>query len=156
MVVWPPAEGSVGGVRGGSGSLWVAWAVKWKDWRLLGWNMPSAISAGIGIGLTGPFILPSPLKEKVNKHNVVEAHCYAHQCRRIDCEQIRSSLQVDSEIVQLMSTAVKISDNLYGDKSKRSPRQILQLYNCCWLHHELSHLIKYQVLWPSLSSISDS
>ena len=36
-----------------------------------------------------------------------------------------------------MSTAVKISERLYSSDVKRTPKTVLQLYNCSWLHHEL-------------------
>ena len=39
--------------------------------------------------------------------------------------------------MQLMETVVNISENVYANESKRISRQILQLYNCCWLDHEL-------------------
>ncbi len=37
----------------------------------------------------------------------------------------------------LLATAVKISERLYSFSDKRTPKTILQLYNCTWLHHEL-------------------
>ena len=37
----------------------------------------------------------------------------------------------------LLLTAVKISERLYSSDLKRTPKNILQLYNCTWLHHEL-------------------
>ena len=37
----------------------------------------------------------------------------------------------------LLSTAVKISELLYSSDNKRTPKSVLQLYNCTWLHHEL-------------------
>lgn len=40
-------------------------------------------------------------------------------------------------IIQLVGTAVKISEVLYLGASKRTPKRVLQLYNVTWLHHEL-------------------
>ena len=42
-------------------------------------NKPSSMDCG-------------PNKREEDNDNVVEAHCYALQCRRIDCEQIRSRI----------------------------------------------------------------
>ena len=48
---------------------------------------------------------------------------------------------IDPNIVKLLETIVLISEILYSNDSKRTPRQILQLYNTTWLQHELcSHL----------------
>ena len=44
---------------------------------------------------------------------------------------------VSSEILLLVETAVRISELLYMHDSDRNTRNILQLYNCVWLHHEL-------------------
>ena len=45
-------------------------------------------------------------------------------------------------VVQLVRTAVKISELFYHCDSKRTPKSVLQLYNVTWLHHELcAHLI---------------
>ena len=44
---------------------------------------------------------------------------------------------VSSEILLLVETAVRISELLYMHDSNRNTRNILQLYNCVWLHHEL-------------------
>jgi hypothetical protein len=41
----------------------------------------------------------------------------------------------------MLSTAVKISEILYSEDEKRTPKSILQLYNCTWLHHELCRAI---------------
>ena len=45
--------------------------------------------------------------------------------------------QTDQQIKILLSTAVKISEILYSTYEKRTPKSILQLYNCTWLHHEI-------------------
>ena len=44
---------------------------------------------------------------------------------------------VSSEILLLVETAVRISELLYMHDSNRNLRNILQLYNCVWIHHEL-------------------
>ena len=44
---------------------------------------------------------------------------------------------VSSEILLLVETAARISELLYMHDSNRNTRNILQLYNCVWLHHEL-------------------
>ena len=44
---------------------------------------------------------------------------------------------VSNEIILLVKTAVRISELLYVHDSGRHTRNILQLYNCIWLHHEL-------------------
>lgn len=38
---------------------------------------------------------------------------------------------------EILETAVRISELLYMHDSDRNTRNILQLYNCVWLHHEL-------------------
>ncbi len=42
-----------------------------------------------------------------------------------------------NEIRMLVQTAVKMSELLYSTHSHRTPKSVLQLYNCSWLHHEL-------------------
>ena len=44
---------------------------------------------------------------------------------------------VHQHIVKLLETIVTVSEILYATDDKRSPRQILRLYNSTWLHHEL-------------------
>lgn len=44
---------------------------------------------------------------------------------------------VDKEILLLVETAVRISELLYMEDVDRNPRNILRLYNCTWIHHEL-------------------
>ena len=44
---------------------------------------------------------------------------------------------VHQHIVKLLKTIVTVSEILYATDDKRSPRQILRLYNSTWLHHEL-------------------
>ena len=45
--------------------------------------------------------------------------------------------EVSDDVKVLLSTAVKISECLYSSDLKRTPKTVLQLYNCSWLHHEL-------------------
>ena len=42
-----------------------------------------------------------------------------------------------SRIVFLLQSIVKIGEIVYSCDAKRRPRQLLQLYNMCWLHMEL-------------------
>ncbi len=44
---------------------------------------------------------------------------------------------ITQETKALLETAVKISELMYSTDSQRSPKSVLQLYNCSWLHHEL-------------------
>lgn len=41
------------------------------------------------------------------------------------------------KILLLLQTIIKIGEISYSREDRRSPRQLLQLYNCCWLHMEL-------------------
>ena len=41
----------------------------------------------------------------------------------------------------MLATAVKISERLYSSSDKRTPKTIMQLYNCTWLHHELCKIL---------------
>ena len=44
---------------------------------------------------------------------------------------------VSRDILLLIETAVRISEILYMNDTERNTRNILRLYNCTWLHHEL-------------------
>ena len=63
---------------------------------------------------------------------------------------LQKTPSVDSMLLTLLTTVVKISEILYLQDSKRTPKKVLQLYNCSWLHHELClHFIsspKFQTL----------
>ena len=37
----------------------------------------------------------------------------------------------------LMATIVKVSEFLYASCKTHTPKTVLQLYNCTWLHHTL-------------------
>ena len=65
----------------------------------------------------------------------------------LDC--LVQSLDVREEVKLLLRTAVQISKILYSSDDKRSPKTILQLYNCTWLHHELC-----KSLFPTPKEIS--
>ena len=45
--------------------------------------------------------------------------------------------EVSISIKILLSTIVKISEIIYSADDKRTPKSILQLYSCTWMHHEL-------------------
>ena len=42
-------------------------------------------------------------------------------------------------ILLLLETAIQISRLFYSPAHNRTPRQILQLYNCTWVHHKLCY-----------------
>lgn len=46
-------------------------------------------------------------------------------------------LDSSTKILLLLQTIIKIGEILYSRDHRRSPRQLLQLYNSCWLHMEL-------------------
>jgi len=46
-------------------------------------------------------------------------------------------LDVQAEVKLLLQTAAKISEILYASENKQTPKAVLQLYNCTWMHHEL-------------------
>ena len=48
---------------------------------------------------------------------------------------------VSRDILVLIKTAVRISELLYMNDTERNTRNILRLYNCTWLHHELCNKI---------------
>ncbi len=48
-----------------------------------------------------------------------------------------SNTNASAPVVRLLQTAVKIGEILYSTEEHRTPRQVLQLYNHCWVHHEL-------------------
>jgi len=94
-----------------------------------------------------PFILSGNVKEtcqriiqcNLNKEKVkcadlrlTAVHLYHHFL-----QHYRS----DDYHLLLMQTVVQISEILYLPSSKRSPKRILQLYNCTWLHHTLCSLM---------------
>ena len=46
-------------------------------------------------------------------------------------------LDVQAEVKLLLQTAAKISGILYASEDKQTPKAVLQLYNCTWMHHKL-------------------
>ena len=50
---------------------------------------------------------------------------------------VNCKLNSDDPVHVLISTLVKISEIVYSNDSRRTPRQCLQFYNCAFLHHEL-------------------
>ena len=55
----------------------------------------------------------------------------------IEVTNLVQSEDVDYELKCLLSSVVKMSECLYAGDDKRTPKAVLQLYNCCWVHHEL-------------------
>ena len=53
--------------------------------------------------------------------------------KRVECGKLSSN----SNVLDLIQTAVTISHILYSPPSERTPRNVFRLYNVCWLHHEL-------------------
>ena len=92
-----------------------------------------------------PFILSGGCKSLVTEllqHLLLskKQNGYSGSDLRVALIEVNNLIQcqdVDEEIHLLLSTAVKISERLYSSCDKRTPKSILQLYNCTWLHHEL-------------------
>ena len=59
----------------------------------------------------------------------------------IETNNLLQSQHVEEELKLLLITAVKISECLYSLCDTRTPKTVLQLYNCAWLHHELCKLL---------------
>ncbi len=55
----------------------------------------------------------------------------------LEVSKLVSQLDVDDSVKLLVQTAVKISQILYSCEEKRTPKAVLQLYNCTWMHYEL-------------------
>lgn len=55
----------------------------------------------------------------------------------IQINLLLKDLDVEPEILLLLQTIIKVGEIAYSLDSARSPRQLMQLYNCCWLHMEL-------------------
>ena len=58
---------------------------------------------------------------------------YSMLLNAVECGKLSSN----SNVLDLIQTAVTISHILYSPPSERTPRNVLRLYNVCWLHHEL-------------------
>ena len=88
-------------------------------------------------------ILPSRLQNKCS--DLVEAKLGV----KVSAADIRATVislyvlilkdrqSLDSRVVDLLTTAVKLCEILYSSEDKRSPKQILSLYNNAYLHMEL-------------------
>jgi hypothetical protein len=50
---------------------------------------------------------------------------------------ILKDLDTSTKLLLLLLTIIKIGKTAYAGDSSRTPRQLLQLYNMCWLHMEL-------------------
>ena len=50
---------------------------------------------------------------------------------------VNCKLDKDDPVYLLIRTLVTISEIVYPNDSRRTPRQCLQFYNCAFLHHEL-------------------
>ena len=50
---------------------------------------------------------------------------------------VLKDLDCSSDILTLFQSIIKIGEILYSRCAKRTPRQLLQLYNNCWIHMEL-------------------
>ena len=55
--------------------------------------------------------------------------------------KLQASANVDPQVLMLLTTIVHASHILYLNASNRSPKRVLQLYNCTWLHHELCYTL---------------
>jgi hypothetical protein len=58
-------------------------------------------------------------------------------------------LDCSTKILLLLQTIIKVGEISYSREDKRSPRQLLQLYNSCWMHMELC-----RDLFPTLKTMS--
>ena len=54
---------------------------------------------------------------------------------------LRNKLPSTSDVVMLLDTVLRISEILYLPAIERSPKRILQMYNCTWIHHMLCNKI---------------
>lgn len=71
-----------------------------------------------------------------------------YKAKEITCADLRQILiqlyacileraPTEEDVLKLLETAVRISVLMYLPSVQRSPKHILQLYNCTWLHHTL-------------------
>ena len=90
-----------------------------------------------------PYVLKGDTKEscqKIINYNTRKEKVSCADFRLTTIEvylQLRQELTAQDPILLLMETAVRISDILYLYASSRSPKRVLELYNCTWLHHML-------------------
>ena len=88
-----------------------------------------------------PYILPNNIKPDVNQ---LLRSCLRKE--KVTGADLRATAivlfkflsgKVATEIEALIESAVRIAEISYLAEHKRTPRSILQLYNCTWYHHEL-------------------
>ena len=90
-----------------------------------------------------PFILPSNVKDKCQLilETTLPKGTVCGALLRIAAIKLYLKLRtyrgISQQIIDLLGTIVKISHILYLTTLQRSPKKVLQLYNCVWLHHEL-------------------
>lgn len=90
-----------------------------------------------------PNVLPQG--ETANKCKLLIDHCLAKEkksgadIRRVAIQiyLLLKDLDVSSKVLFLLQSVIKIGEIAYSHDNKRSPRQLLQLYNMCWMHMEL-------------------
>lgn len=88
-----------------------------------------------------PHILPPELRSSCKE--VIEANMKdnmtgaAYRLMSIELFVHAKNANADHSILLLLETALRISELIYSTDEKRTPRRVLQLYNCTWLHHEL-------------------
>ena len=90
-----------------------------------------------------PFVLPEG--NTTSQCNHLISSCLAKEkksgadLRRIIIQifLLLKDLDCSSKVLTLLQTMIKIGEILYSKEEKRTPRQLLQLYNNCWLHMEL-------------------
>ena len=69
-------------------------------------------------------------KEKITCADLRQVLIHLYSC-------LLEKVPTEKEILQLVETAVRISEMMYLPSTQHSPKHILQLYNCTWLHHTL-------------------
>ena len=102
-----------------------------------------------------PYILNGDVKEtcqKIIKSNLSKEKVKCADLRLTAVHLYQLFLQHyrdDDYQLLLIQTAVQISEILYLPAYKRSPKRVLQLYNCTWLHHTLCSL-----MFPTLKCLT--
>ena len=90
-----------------------------------------------------PYLLKGGIKEEceqIIKYNTRKEKVSCADIRLTAIQiylKLRQKLSATDPILLLMETAVRISDILYLYASAHSPKRVLELYNCTWLHHML-------------------
>ena len=90
-----------------------------------------------------PYILPEPVKDecqtRINlctskeKTTGADLRCCLIEVYLLLCK----SDMVNSDVLQLLGSLLRVTEILYSSYEGRSQRQVLTLYNNVWLHHEL-------------------